>query len=531
MKNNSLRFVMVGQTYARQSILKFLTFISNENQVNRKNIELHYFGNNFQFISDLCFQENISSDFIVDHGYIDASSLVEKIRNYDAAFLPYFGLEKLNVARQSFPSKFAVYVSAELPIFYVGYCQNRVSQIIISNQIGACFENFSEISSEDLEEFIRTVSESVFKDRVRLTYAKYFSKEIFLSKLSEIFNYEFKNLSRPDSLVGKYKVNDRLRYQDVRTHKYISNRLSSLVQRNSSVLTYSSNRNHVLQIVYKNSTEIEFKIFELNRFKFIFVRGFIYTEENKEEILMNLGKFFKTVNCTSVLVVGFEDLELYNLSSGDNLDNVLSLHRNSRKSVISKTPFYKFSDKNHLNFPRQLTIFDEFGLTFVIRALLSKLNFVSPVPDLIFILNNIKVDDNFRLNIVKGITKLSSIHYHDPFIGIDKKDFYDSKIFDTMNAAQKKSYLDFLLEYITTNVFEASYDINSTIKLLAFINIIGAEYDDFRDILSKPPLNYYFKEGLVLEISKEYFDSQNNLNALLHSKKLVFLNFLARLVK
>ena len=499
--------------------------------VNQKRIELHYFGNNYQFLLDLCAQQGISSEFIVDHGFHDASYLIESIRNYDAAFLPYFGLEKLNVARESFPSKFAVYVTAELPIFYVGYAHNKVSQIIKSSQIGSCFDDSSIITSRNLKEFIRIGRDSEFKDRIRLTYDKYFSEETFLKNISEIFNRDFKTLSKSDSPVGKYHVNDRLRYQDIRPHKYFSNRLNSLVQRYSPSSTSSVNKNSVIQIVYRNSTEIEFKIFELNRFKFSFVRSFIYTKTNKSETLTNLSDYFKKLNCGTILIIGFEDLELYSLSPGDNLDKVLSLFRNSRKYVFSKTPFYKFSTNIHSNIPPQLTIFDEFGLTSVIRALLSKLNFVCSVDTLCFILNHIEIDENFCLNFVKKISELRPVHHHDPSIGSNKNDFYNSKIFDSMSPAQKKSYLDFLFEYITTNVSETSYDINSTMKLLAFTNILGVESDDFLALLRKRPLDNYFDRGLVFEIAKEYFDTQNDFNTLLHSKKLVFLNFLARLVK
>jgi len=107
-----IQIVFIGQTYSKLELKEFLTYLEDmEWLIGEKEVQLHVYGNSF-------FPE---SKNIIQHGWLSYEELAQEIQKYDAAFLPYpRSREFEDVAKQSFPSKLATYVTANLPIIYLG---------------------------------------------------------------------------------------------------------------------------------------------------------------------------------------------------------------------------------------------------------------------------------------------------------------------------------------------------------------------------------------------------------------------------
>ena len=168
---NTLRIAFSGQSYAMKEIKSFVEFLNHQKwKIGTRNIELHVFGLNGV-------QEHPK---IIHHGWIEAEELVKKLQHCEMAFLPYpSSKEMLEVAQNSFPSKLATYVSASLPVIYIGPYDASVAPILES--VGIVLP-LGEKSS--WQKILEVNSERNFEKELKSAYENFFSEEKFVNTLT-----------------------------------------------------------------------------------------------------------------------------------------------------------------------------------------------------------------------------------------------------------------------------------------------------------------------------------------------------------
>ena len=163
-QNSKIRFVFIGQLYSKDEISEFLEFLNEMDwKLNGIEVELHLYGNS----------KVRSSTHIIQHGWVQYEKIVQLISEYDVAFLPY-PRSKLfeQVAKQSFPSKLATYVAANLPIIYLGPNYSSFEDLI--ENFGLKLEKIPRsLWSNSIVDFIRQ-RESLSSNE-RLAYEQTFS--------------------------------------------------------------------------------------------------------------------------------------------------------------------------------------------------------------------------------------------------------------------------------------------------------------------------------------------------------------------
>ncbi len=117
-KTNAVKIAFVGQPYARKQLDYFFSKLEDINWIlDGKNIEVHTFGPGTKF-----YFPNLK-----DHGRENYEVLPEIISRFDFALLPYPNNESApNAFNTSFPSKLVTYITANLPILYVGPAKSSV---------------------------------------------------------------------------------------------------------------------------------------------------------------------------------------------------------------------------------------------------------------------------------------------------------------------------------------------------------------------------------------------------------------------
>ncbi len=121
------RIVFIGQNYSKKEIDQFINYLEDKVWIlNGLEVELHVYGNTFTH----------NSPQVINHGWCNYKDLPSQISKYDAAFLPYPRDSVFkDVAIQSFPSKFATYVTANLPIIYLGPIYSSFAHLIQENGV------------------------------------------------------------------------------------------------------------------------------------------------------------------------------------------------------------------------------------------------------------------------------------------------------------------------------------------------------------------------------------------------------------
>lgn len=176
MMGRVIKIALSGQLYAKMSI-KYFKELLKENYTSQKyNIELHYFGT--YSLNSLSSNTGFK---IIDHGYQKPIDLAECLKVCDFALLPYFYLDNLEAANQSFPSKLVGYLEASLPILYIGNVQNDVSDIINTYSLGITVApNSNEINLDKILEALLVVKLNTEYNENRLfVLEEYFSKRNF----------------------------------------------------------------------------------------------------------------------------------------------------------------------------------------------------------------------------------------------------------------------------------------------------------------------------------------------------------------
>jgi hypothetical protein len=175
---STINICFVGQLYSSEEINEFLELmdIIGWNHQGR-NILLHTYGS-----------ENLNHPMLRHHGWLDPSDLIPEIAGFDLAFLPYPKTDSMTkVVESSFPSKLAVYLSAGLPIIYVGPT-NSVFYKEMKNFIRIFDRNNKEETNSNLSHLL-DLRASEDKE-IYQVWRKYFSIETFQYTLRRfmIFN-------------------------------------------------------------------------------------------------------------------------------------------------------------------------------------------------------------------------------------------------------------------------------------------------------------------------------------------------------
>jgi hypothetical protein len=166
VEGNPLKIAFSGQSYAEYEIGVFLNFLnSQEWRLGNRNVELHVFGSN-----SLASSKNITC-----HGWVDVEELSEHLSECDLSLLPYpLETEMSEVSRNSFPNKLITYVSAGLPIIYIGPDDSSVMSFV--KEIGVHLKVGME-SSWNLE--IQDLLKDVSNEKLERFHEQYFSKSQF----------------------------------------------------------------------------------------------------------------------------------------------------------------------------------------------------------------------------------------------------------------------------------------------------------------------------------------------------------------
>jgi hypothetical protein len=169
-----IRIAFIGQIYSKSEVKDFLQFLEDSNWTfGEKKVELHVYGNS----------TFPNSTHIVQHGWLNYESIAKGITHCDAAFLPYpRSVEFENVARQSFPSKLATYVTASLPIIYLG--PNYSSFATFIEEIGINLEKIPpSLWETSILELL--INHDVDESKIREIYDGYFSNNAQRKSISD----------------------------------------------------------------------------------------------------------------------------------------------------------------------------------------------------------------------------------------------------------------------------------------------------------------------------------------------------------
>lgn len=173
-RGDVIRIAFIGQTYSKAELKDFLQFLEDRDWAfGEKKVELHVYGNS-------SFPNSVH---IIQHGWINYDSVAKDIARCDAAFLPYPRSEEFeDVARQSFPSKLATYVTAGLPIIYLG--PNYSSFATLIEEIGIKLGN---IKSSCWETSILELlaNHNVDDMKIHEIYKRYFSSSAQKKSISD----------------------------------------------------------------------------------------------------------------------------------------------------------------------------------------------------------------------------------------------------------------------------------------------------------------------------------------------------------
>jgi hypothetical protein len=214
----SINFCFAGKTYALAELKKFIEFMDSKDWI-LFNLEvfLHIYGPSNPF----------SSKNIIYHGNLGSKVLVHELVQHDYAILPYPS-ENIDedIARLSFPSKYLLYLSAGLPVIYIGNISATVCKFTKLTGITTTTDNFMKSFESD---FIRLLSShEVIKQNTESLISENFSKEIFLTSISRWLGY----IGFPENQLSSGPNRVNLGHRKLNFTEYLIKSYSSAVSRN-----------------------------------------------------------------------------------------------------------------------------------------------------------------------------------------------------------------------------------------------------------------------------------------------------------
>lgn len=192
LESGYIHAVLIGQLYgaiALEAILKQLQLLNW--RVDSKKIKLHYYGRDP--IAKFFTKNDFIEDRIVIHPFLPAGILTSTIKQYDFAILPYFFNVDHKTHLFSFPSKGISFMSAQLPILFVGAADSPFARIVHDESLGYVIDS-SQINPEKVTDLIRNLvglkSDTAFKLRINNFYLNFFSRAAFYEAVKDIFGLE-----------------------------------------------------------------------------------------------------------------------------------------------------------------------------------------------------------------------------------------------------------------------------------------------------------------------------------------------------
>jgi regulator of replication initiation timing len=185
----SINFCFAGKPYALSELEKFIEFMNSRNWILfNLQVFLHVYGPSNPF----------SSKNIIYHGNLGYKLLNAELAHHDYALLPYPSKKKdEDIAQFSFPSKYLLYLSAGLPVIYIGNTSADVCRFTKLTGMTITPDDFMK-SFET--KFMNMLSS---REEIRLNIegllSKNFSKEIFVTEINRWLG----SLGFPDDQVSK----------------------------------------------------------------------------------------------------------------------------------------------------------------------------------------------------------------------------------------------------------------------------------------------------------------------------------------
>ena len=169
-----IKIVFSGANYSSRELLLFINCLRSVNwTLNGKEVFFHIVGA----------LSPVKDRNIIEHGWIDNSMLPGFLTNFDIAFLPYpTDLHLLPVSEQSFPSKLSGYLSASLPVIYLGPSSASVLKVLPNVIFELIYDGEKIIN---LEQTVRDIDSSYLDlaKNAHSIYTSLFSYEAFEKNL------------------------------------------------------------------------------------------------------------------------------------------------------------------------------------------------------------------------------------------------------------------------------------------------------------------------------------------------------------
>jgi hypothetical protein len=194
INDNNIHVAFAGQNYAKIETERFLAALDSVGwEIKGKKVVLHHYGKN-------PISKSHVGSTIIEEGWYQFRFLPKAISSFDLAFLPYPQSEEMKIiSRTSFPSKLATYISAGLPVLYLGDLDSFTAQLV--SKIGIAL-NCNERNNKIIDSITDLVSNSKERrfERVEL-FHNFFSESKFRDTLTNWL--EMAGLSHKDFVLEK----------------------------------------------------------------------------------------------------------------------------------------------------------------------------------------------------------------------------------------------------------------------------------------------------------------------------------------
>jgi hypothetical protein len=191
-KSNTIKIAFVGQPYAKRQLDYFFSKLEDINWIlDGKDIEVHTFGAG----------TNLYFPNLKDHGWVNYEALPEIITRFDFALLPYPDNERVPDAfNTSFPSKLVTYITANLPILYVGPAESSVDLFMKGIGIQLTYDYGAEELMSSFHNLIH--NRAFYQSGGAGLFEKYFSKD---SQKEIIRKWRVNNQIKDQFTVGRHE--------------------------------------------------------------------------------------------------------------------------------------------------------------------------------------------------------------------------------------------------------------------------------------------------------------------------------------
>jgi hypothetical protein len=419
---HKIRSVLIGQIYASKAFKLYYKAMSDFNDFGHSNIKCDYYGR--ESFSKFDIEE--FGNLITVKGWADSNVIVSEIRPYDFAFLPYFGDENEIVSSLSFPSKMIVYLTAGLPILYIGGKNSAPYKIINHHKIGVAIdiEDFKLSDTNKILKHISNLKKShEFQREIESVNKEKFSRQALIKSLQEVNLCELNHGLDNENLIGASNTVRDLWFLSTRSvENPIKNTIkySKLYEKFIPVATFnrasSMNKNTTTQVVNIIFQEIRQDRL-VCKIKYFGANNYIISQ------IINGKNPYHKINLGNLedknIVISLKDFNSHQKSLQQfNLDQVIfdiNPIKNMKQIVLKPTTISKKSLKVIIN--NDFSISDAYLL-----SLLGPNLALIVSPKILFLIlqkaqKKINANQLDRSELLYDIlTVLKEYHVHDPYI-------------------------------------------------------------------------------------------------------------------